>query len=95
MGKKDYKKYYFIALACLIAACAYPIYMGIYVIVETCANGFVRVEDYPKYVIPYTPIAIAQTASSTMAVGRMKPLWETCFFMAVLLIAATGSKTFA
>ena len=62
MGKKEYKKYYFIALACLIAACAYPIYMGIYVIVETCANGFVRVEDYPKYVIPYTPIAIALIA---------------------------------
>ena len=62
MGKKDYKKYYFIALACLIAACTYPIYMGIYVIVETCANGFVRVEDYPKYVIPYTPIAIALIA---------------------------------
>ena len=62
MGKKEYKKYYFISLACLIAACAYPIYMGIYVIVETCANGFVRVEDYPKYVIPYTPIAIALIA---------------------------------
>ncbi len=62
MGKKEYKKYYFIALACLIAACTYPIYMGIYVIVETCANGFVRVEDYPKYVIPYTPIAIALIA---------------------------------
>ena len=62
MENKLYIKYYCIALAGLIAVCAYPIYMGITVIVETCVNGYVRVEDYPKYVIPYTPIAIALIA---------------------------------
>lgn len=59
MSNKRYGRYYILSLAAVIAASAYPIYMGICVLLQTVREGAVPVENYPKYVIPYTPIAIA------------------------------------
>ncbi|MBQ7161861.1 MAG: hypothetical protein IJR90_09160 [Clostridia bacterium] len=47
------------ALIGTAAVCAYPIYMAIKVLAETARNGAVPAEEYPKYVIPYSPISIA------------------------------------
>ena len=52
-------RYYLLALAAVLLVCAYPIYMGASVIVRMARDGGVPVEEYPKYVIPYTPIALA------------------------------------
>lgn len=38
---------------------SYPIYMGVKVVYLMTAEGGVPKEDFPKYIIPYTPIAIA------------------------------------
>ena len=54
-----YKKYYIFSVIGTFLACSYPIYMGIRVISDMITNGTVMKEDFPKYIIPYTPIAIA------------------------------------
>ena len=62
MNNKKYLKYYLLSLAGLAAACAYPIYMGIKVILLMAATGAVPYKEYPKYIIPYTPIAVSLIA---------------------------------
>lgn len=59
MNTKKYLSFYFLSLLGVISASLYPILMGVRVISETLKNGAVPLENYPKYVIPYTPIAIA------------------------------------
>lgn len=62
MNNKRYLKYYLLSLAGLAAACAYPIYMGIKVILLVISSGAVPYKEYPKYIIPYTPIAVSLIA---------------------------------
>lgn len=59
MNKKNFRRFYLFSLAIVVIASAYPIYMGVKVVAEMLKNGAVPLENYPKYVIPYTPIAIA------------------------------------
>ena len=59
MNNKRYLRFYLLSLAGVILASAYPIFMGIRVVGEMLRNGAVPIESYPKYIIPYTPIAIA------------------------------------
>ncbi|MBE5939176.1 MAG: hypothetical protein E7266_02165 [Lachnospiraceae bacterium] len=56
-------KYWIIILAGLILVCSYPIYMGFSVIYDMATIGTVYKENFPKYIIPYTPIAIAVIAA--------------------------------
>lgn len=48
-------------LSCLgvLVASYYPLSMGIRVVVDMIANGAVLKENYPKYIIPYTPLSAA------------------------------------
>lgn len=59
MDVKKYRNFYLFSLLGVLAASFYPIYMGIRVAAEMVKNGAVPLESYPKYVIPYTPIATA------------------------------------
>lgn len=59
MNVIKYRKFYLFSLLGVLAASFYPIYMGIRVAAEMLKNGAVPLESYPKYVIPYTPIAAA------------------------------------
>ena len=59
MENKKFKNYYLLSLLGVILASCYPIYMGITVIVDMICYGTVYAENYPKYIIPYTPIALA------------------------------------
>lgn len=59
MNGKKYRKFYLFSLLIVLTASFYPIYMGVRVMGEMLKNGAVPLESYPKYVIPYTPIAIA------------------------------------
>lgn len=59
MSEKKYRNFYLFSLLGVLAASFYPIYMGVRVVGEMLQNGAVPLESYPKYVIPYTPIAIA------------------------------------
>lgn len=69
-GKTSYKSYnrkywlyWAIALIIICAMAYYPIRMGLKVTGDMARQGFVLQEDYPKYVIPYTPIACAVLAA--------------------------------
>ncbi|MBR0152301.1 MAG: hypothetical protein IJM26_00830 [Lachnospiraceae bacterium] len=46
-------------LVIAFVASAYPLCMGIRVLVHMARSGAIPLEEYPKYVIPYTPIALA------------------------------------
>ena len=59
MENKKFKNYYLLSLLGVILASCYPIYMGITVIVDMIRYGTVYAENYPKYISPYTPIALA------------------------------------
>lgn len=59
MLKSNYRKYCFFALICTLVASFYPLYMGVKVAIDMIASGTVLKENYPKYIIPYTPISIA------------------------------------
>ncbi len=53
------RRYYFCSLVGVLFASFYPIWMGIKVVSDMIQFGTVYAEDYPKYIIPYTPIALA------------------------------------
>ena len=59
MKRMSYNKMYLIACAVVLLLCTYPVAMGIKVIVQVAQSGAIPVEEYPKYIIPYTPIALA------------------------------------
>ncbi len=53
------KKYWMFTLIGTLAVSVYPIYMGISVVYNMATEGTLYEENFPKYIIPYTPIAIA------------------------------------
>lgn len=59
MKSKQFNKYYLFSCISVLIASYYPLSMGVRVIANMIANGSVLKENYPKYIIPYTPISIA------------------------------------
>lgn len=59
----NFKKYWITVLIGTLTVSFYPLYMGYRVIFDMIKNGTVYKEDYPKYIIPYTPIALAVIAA--------------------------------
>lgn len=57
--QKKFRIYWLLALLGTMVVSVYPIYMGFKVIRSMTLYGFVPQANYPKYIIPYTPIAIA------------------------------------
>lgn len=52
-------KFWFMTLMGTLAISWYPLYMGFRVVYDMVTAGSVADYDFPKYIIPYTPIAIA------------------------------------
>lgn len=59
MKNKRFFKFYLFSCIGVIAASFYPIYMGVNSVREMIINGAIPEYKYPKYIIPYTPIAIS------------------------------------
>ncbi len=59
MNNKRFSIYYLLSCAGVLIASCYPLSMGVRVVSDMIADGTVLKENYPKYVIPYTPICIA------------------------------------
>lgn len=59
MKDNKFRRYYLIACIGILAASYYPLSMGVRVITDMIVNGSVLKENYPKYIIPYTPMSIA------------------------------------
>ena len=59
MKNKAFGRFYLFSLIGVLIASFYPIYMGAAVIADMIRYGTVYADNYPKYIIPYTPISIA------------------------------------
>lgn len=59
MKDRRFYLYWVLAIASSVLLSAYPLYMGIRVVGDMLRAGTVMAENYPKYVIPYTPISVA------------------------------------
>ena len=70
MKNKQLNRYGLFACLGVLVASVYPLYMGVKVLADMLINGAVMKENYPKYIIPYTPICIA------LLVGvLLMPVW--------------------
>lgn len=52
-------KYWAAALLVVLAVSSYPLYMGVRVVSDMAEYGTVSAANYPKYIIPYTPVSVA------------------------------------
>lgn len=59
MKNKSFNRYYLFSCLAVLIASYYPLSMGVRVISDMITNGAVLKENYPKYIIPYTPISVA------------------------------------
>ena len=59
MKNKLFRNFYLFSVLAVLFASFYPIYMGISVVSDMIRFGTVYAENYPKYIIPYTPIAVS------------------------------------
>lgn len=59
MKTKRFGIYWLVSCIGVIAVSCYPLTMGIRVVSDMLRDGTVMKENYPKYIIPYTPIAVA------------------------------------
>ena len=57
--KKKLTRFWLCSLVAVLAASFYPLLMGARVVCDMLRDGTVLKENYPKYIIPYTPIAVA------------------------------------
>lgn len=59
MNIKRFHRYYLLSCIGVLIASYYPLSMGVRVITDMIVDGTVLKENYPKYIIPYTPICLA------------------------------------
>ena len=59
MKSKSFNRYYLLSCLGVLITSYYPLSMGVRVITDMLMNGTVMKENYPKYIIPYTPISVA------------------------------------
>lgn len=59
MKNKRFHRYYLFSCVGVLLASCYPLWMGVRVITDMILDGAVMKENYPKYIIPYTPICLA------------------------------------
>ena len=89
MKNKAFRKYYLFVCLGVFVASFYPFYMGVKVISDVLANGVVMKENYPKYIIPYTPICIALFVGVLLLPICMKRLKSHAFPAGALI--STGA----
>ena len=56
---KRFNRYYILSIICVLVLSYYPLSMGVRVISDIISDGTVMKENYPKYIIPYTPLCMA------------------------------------
>lgn len=54
-----FKKYCIYCIIGMLVVSLYPLYMGVHVLFSMLTQGTVQGENYPKYIIPYTPVCLA------------------------------------
>lgn len=85
-----YKKFYLVSLLTVVVASIYPIYMGVVTLSSYLQNGSINVADYPKYIIPYTPICIALITS----IALMPLIFKLCKRYTLPVVSVLGTVVF-
>lgn len=85
-----YKRYCLLTLITTVLISFYPLYMGVRVIYDYLRFGAVDATNYPKYIIPYTPICIALIISAALLPFILK----RCGKYSTLLLSAAAIVCF-
>lgn len=85
MNNKRYTRFYILSLLLVLIASAYPLYMGVVTMAEMIQKGAVPLESYPKYIIPYTPIAVAMIFGVALLPLLQKLFQKTDFLWSAVL----------
>ena len=84
------KNYYLLSLGAVLLLSFYPLMMGAQILTAFFRAGYVNTADYPKYVIPYTPIAITLILSAALMPLAVK----LCKKYALPVISVFGTGLF-
>jgi hypothetical protein len=72
----------------ILLGSVYPIYMGVKVLSTFIRDGQIDVSEYPKYIIPYTPVCVAVILAAALVPFAVKYLKR--FSLPVLSLLGTG-----
>ena len=92
-------KTYLLSIAIALAASAYPLYMGVRVLISMAKDGVIPLAEYPKYVIPYTPIALSVLCGVLLiplmqkVFGKLDTLFGSGIALAVFFISERIMET--
>ena len=90
MKNKTFRWFYALSMLGVLLASAWPLCMGVRVVRDMIVQGTVMGEDYPKYIIPYLPVALAVILS----VALMPLLIGYCRKYALLAASGVGLGVF-
>ncbi len=85
---KKIRNRWLISLVLIIAASFYPLYMGAKVIFDMIGDGSVLAENYPKYLIPYTPVSAAVIFGTLLLPILVKYLKKAAYAVSAFLSVA-------
>ena len=90
MKNKTFRWFYALSLLGILLASTWPLCMGVRVVRDMIVQGTVMGEDYPKYIIPYLPVALAVI----IGVSLMPLLIGYCRKYALLAASGVGLGVF-
>ena len=90
MKNKAFRLFYCLSLFGIFLASLYPLIMGVRVVRDMIVQGTVMGKDYPKYIIPYLPIALSVIAG----VAIMPLLFRMVRKYALAVASAVGLGVF-
>ena len=90
MKNKTFRWFYALSMLGVLIASAWPLCMGVRVVRDMIVQGTVMGEDYPKYIIPYLPVALAVI----IGVALMPLLIGYCRKYALLAASGVGMGVF-
>ena len=90
MKNKAFRLFYCLSLFGIFLASLYPLIMGVRVVRDMIVQGTVMGRDYPKYIIPYLPIALSVIAG----VAIMPLLFRMVRKYAMTVASAVGLGVF-
>ena len=88
IAMNNFRKFYLFSAAGVFLASFYPLLMGVRVVRDVIRDGMVMQENYPKYIIPYTPISLAVIIAVLLMPVLMK-------YTGKYALAAASSISFA
>ena len=92
---KELRRCWLICLVIVLALSAYPLMMGARVLGDVVRYGMVSSANYPKYVIPYTPISLAAIVGVLVIPWFIRRMRRPMLAAAVLALIVFFASEFA